>query len=308
MDSLGSTAPVAKRDAANRLAHRLSDAHCCIAASAPAGDEIGFICSTFVRYTLPHRKPPGHTFERRDGLRVITFMSPPHIGLPSGKVPRLLLIHLTTQAVRTRERDIDLCASMSSLMKLVGERVTGGAHGTVGRFKDQVLRTISMTATTSLDTADTSHLQNAPMADEFFISWTALSNDNRSGLPAKIRLGERIFNEMLTKAVPIDLRAVRAVRQSPLALDLYNWSTYRTYRMHRLPPGRPVHIPWAGLRQQFGSAYKSESDFKIAFKSALKQVQLVYPALRCEARDSHFVLHHSPTSVAAAATRRAADS
>ena len=108
VDGLGSTASTGRRDAASRLAHRLSDAHCRIAASAPIGDEIGFVCSTFVRYTLPHRKPPGHTFERGDGSRLITFMSPPHIGLPYGKVPRLLLIHLTTQAVCTGQRDIDL--------------------------------------------------------------------------------------------------------------------------------------------------------------------------------------------------------
>lgn len=303
MDDFEPDVETAKRDAASRLAHRLSDAHCSIAASAPAGDEIGFIGSTFVRYTLPHRKPPGHTFERRDGSRVITFMSPPHIGLPYGKVPRLLLIHLTTQAVRTRQRDIDLGVSMSSLMRLVGETVTGGANGSVGAFKDQVLRTVSMTATTSLDTAEASQLQNAPLADEFEISWTALSSDKRSGLPAKIRLGERIFEEMLDSAVPLDMRAVRAVRQSPLAMDLYSWFTFR---MHRFRTDRPVQIPWADLQKQFGSAYRFESDFRIAFRSALKQVQLVYPALRCAARDSHLVVHRSPTSVSAVARRSAA--
>ena len=190
------------------------------------------------------------------------------------------------------------------LMKLIGETVTGGANGSVGAFKDQVLRTVSMTATTSLDTADASHLQNAPLADEFVISWAALGPGNLSGLPTKIRLGERIFNEMRSSAVPLDMRAVSAIRQSPLALDLYSWTTFR---IHRLRTSQPAHIPWAGLRAQFGSAYKSESDFKIAFRLALQQVQMVYPTLRCEARENHFILHRSPTSVGAAAARRAAE-
>jgi len=87
-----------------------------------------------------------------------------------------------------------------------------------------------------------------------------------------------------------------------MALDLYFWLTYRSHRPIR---SSGAHIPWAGLREQFGSCYKDQSDFQSAFKSALRQVQLVYPTLRCEALESHFVLYRSPTSVAATAVRQA---
>ena len=303
MDDFDPHVAAAKPDPASRLAHRLADAHCRISASAPTGDQIAFMCSSFVRFTLPHRRQLGHSFERCDGARVITFMSPPSIGLPFGKWPRLLLIYLTTQAVRTRQRDIDLSTSMSSFMKCLGASVTGGATGSIATFKDQLLRTASMSATLSHIAPDTARLQNAPVADEFAVSWNVVGTDGRSGLPARIRLGERIFNEMLTAAVPLDMRSVSAIQQSPLALDLYSWLTFRA---HRLRPGSSASIPWADLRKQFGSAYREQSDFKIAFMSALRQVQLVYPALRCAARDAYFVLNYSPTSIAPSAARGAA--
>jgi len=266
------------------------------------GDEIVFLGSSFVRFTLPHRNQLAHAFERRDGDRVITFMSPPSVGLPYGKWPRLLLIFLTTEAVRTRSRDIVLGASMSSFMKSLGVTVTGGANGSIRAFKDQLLRTASMFASLSQHTDEATRLQNLPMADEFTISWVIVGTDSRSGLPAKIRLGERIFEQMLKSAVPLDQRAVKAIQQSPMALDLYFWLTYRSHRPIR---SSGAHIPWAGLREQFGSCYKDQSDFQSAFKSALRQVQLVYPTLRCEALESHFVLYRSPTSVAATAVRQA---
>lgn len=67
--------------------------------------------------------------------------------------------------------------------------------------------------------------------------------------------------------------------------------SWLTYRAHRLRPGSSASIPWADLQKQFGSAYREQSDFKIAFESALKQVQWVYPARRCAARDAYFVLN-----------------
>lgn len=247
--------PISAR--ATRLIERLAEAHCVISAAAPAGDEIAFMCSSFVRFTLPHRQPPSHVFERRDGPRIITFNSAPHIGLPFGIWPRVLLIYLTTQAVRTSERDIDLGSSMSSFMKSLGASVTGGAYGSVRPFQEQLLRLASMSVVLSEIAPDIARLQNLPVADELEISWIVVGTDSRSGLPSKIRLGERIFDEMQKSAVPLDMRAVRAIRQSPLALDLYSWITFR---MYRLRTSRSVHIPWAGLRQQFGSAYKSEPD------------------------------------------------
>ncbi len=277
-----------------RKFERLVDAHCQISASLPAGDEIGFLCSDFVRFSLPHRAIDTNVFERCDGDRLTTFMSPPSIGIPFGKWPRLFMIFLTTAAVRSRERDIDLAGSMSTFMKSLGTPVTGGQTGSIRPFKNQLIRTLSLTSTVTIAKKGEVRLRNSPVADRFEVHWAVVQTDQRTGLPSKVRLGERMFNQMLKSAVPLDMRAVRALQQSPLSLDLYAWTTFRA---HALPATHPTRIDWSSLKEQFGAGYKSQSDFAIAVRSAIAQVQMVYPKLLCEATGSHFVIHRSEPSV-----------
>lgn len=273
---------------------RLVNASCDIAAAPPTGDEIGFLCSDFVRFSLPHRAIGENFFERHDGDMMTTFMCPPGIGMPYGKWPRLLLIFLTTAAVRTRAREIDLASSMSEFMKSLCSTVTGGTNGSIRPFKNQLIRTLSLTSTVSIVEKVQARLRNAPVADEFEVHWAVVQTDQKSGLPSKVRLGERMFDQMLKSAVPLDMRAVRALQQSPLSLDLYAWSTFRA---HALPASHATRIGWASFKKQFGAGYKTQSDFKIAVRSAIAQVQMVYPMLRCDAAGSHFVIHRSAPSV-----------
>ena len=44
-----------------------------------------------------------------------------------------------------------------------------------------------------------------------------------------IELGEDFFNEIIRCPIPIDLNTLRAMKRSPLGLDLYLWLTYRTF-------------------------------------------------------------------------------
>ncbi|MGH8305788.1 MAG: replication protein RepA, partial [Steroidobacteraceae bacterium] len=56
-----------------------------------------------------------------------------------------------------------------------------------------------------------------------------------------------------TSPVPIDMRAMKALKRSPLALDIYFWLTYRlSYLRHARV------IPWAALQLQFGSSYGTD--------------------------------------------------
>lgn len=277
-----------------RKFERLYAANSEIEASLPAGDDIGFLCSDFVRFTLPHRAIAEHAFEREDGKRLLTYMAPPTVGLPYGKWPRLVLIYLTTQAVRTRSREIDLGVSMSRFMKSLGAQVTGGPTGSIRQFKQQLIRTAALTWNLSEMTDRRALVNNALLVDELEVNWIVICTDQKSGLPSRVRLGERIFSQMLASAVPLDMRAVRAIQQSPLAMDLYAWLTFRA---RAAPSTHATRIGWASLKKQFGGGYNSESDFKIAVQSALAKVLMVYPELSCEATQSHFVIRRSKPSV-----------
>ena len=301
MNDQGAKGRPVGRGVGTRLAHRLSDAHCRIVDSEPKRDEIAYLCSDFIRHTLPHRQCASNTFERRNGEDAITLMAPPTIGLPYGRWPRTILSFLTTQAVRTNSREIDLGPSLSGFLKSLGAHSTGGATGTIRAFKLQAVRTLAMSVTLSRLDEVRAQLQNSPVADNFEIAWAGISTDRRSVLPARVCLGERIFHRMVTSAVPLDLRAVRALQQSPMSFDLYAWLTYRAYR---LPASHATLIAWEGLQAQFGAGYADQSDFKIAFRQALSRVKMVYPTIRCQMTDGHLVMHRSPPSVRHAPSRR----
>ena len=269
----------------------------------PNPNEILFLASSLLRFTLPHRRPVENTFCRRDGALTVSFLAPRDIGLPFGRWPRLILIYLTTQAVRTRSRDIQLDRSMKSFMRIFGIAATGGSNGSIRQFKEQLLKTASMSAVISNVSDEAASLLNRPLADQYTLRWDAICANQGDKQPAMIRLGERVYDEMIKSAVPLDARAIKALQQSPLALDLYCWLTYRVHGIVRT-----TKIPLEDFRNQFGVSYTANADFRRAFAGAISEVVRVYPRLNCQLLDTHLQLMKSETSVPSAkvAGRRSA--
>ena len=55
-----------------------------------------------------------------------------------------------------------------------------------------------------------------------------------------IELGEKFFNEILACPVPLDMNVLKAMKRSPLGLDLYLWLTYRLFGLAE--PFSYVHV------------------------------------------------------------------
>ena len=51
--------------------------------------------------------------------------------------------------------------------------------------------------------------------------------DEPSLWESKIYLGEAFFNEIIRHPVPLDMNILKAMKRSPLGLDLYLWAVYR---------------------------------------------------------------------------------
>ena len=76
------------------------------------------------------------------------------------------------------------------------------------------------------------------------------------------------------------MRALKVLKKSPLALDLYAWSTYTAYQTQKNWQSRS--ISWELLHEQFGAEYKSIKEFSRNAWMALRKVQSVYPELSIE--------------------------
>ncbi|MFN9732408.1 MAG: replication protein RepA, partial [Pseudomonadota bacterium] len=193
------------------------------AEEAQEAGAIGFMARAMVQATLPHRRVAGPVFERKNGAFRLTLLAPPETGLPYGTVPRLLLAWLTTEAVRTRERELVLGESMSGFMRELGLVPTGGRWGSITRLKDQTTRLFASTVSAVYKDGEQTRLLNRSIADEATLWWHPKS-PNQAGLwQSTVLLSEPFFREMIERPVPVDMRALKALKRSPLALDAYVW-------------------------------------------------------------------------------------
>ena len=95
-----------------------------------------------------------------------------------------------------------------------------------------------------------------------------------------IELGEKFFKAILAAPVPLDMRALKALKRSPLALDLYAWLTYEAYRAHKSGKGR--FVAWKLLAEQIGTDTPRVTNFQQKAVATLRKYLGALP--RPEAR------------------------
>ena len=233
----------------------------------------GFLARAMVQATLPHKKVAGNEFERKNGAYTLHLLAPAKVGLPYGTVPRLLLAWLTTEAVRTQNRELFLGDSLSHFMHELDMVPTGGRWGSITRLKDQTARLFASTVSATYADKQSHTEAGFRLADRSTLWWDAKAPEQAGLWESSVKLSETFFNEVIAHPIPVDMRAIRALKKSPLALDIYAWMTYRASYATK-----PSEIPWQALAMQFGSDYRQIRDFKAAFIDALRKVYTVYAA------------------------------
>lgn len=262
---------------------------------------VGYMARALVQATMPHSKPKDPIFVRENGGFTMALFGNPKVGLPYGSVPRLVLSWLTTEAVRTKERQIILGNNLSDFMRELDLVPTGGRWGTITRLRDQMTRLFGSTISCSYTDERLHNGQNLiaggnlQIAEKYNVWWTPKSPDEISLFESTVLLSQQFFNEVTQNPVPIDQRALKILRKSPMALDQYCWLTYRMFSLKK-----PTLIPWNALQMQFGAEYSRDRDFKAAFLKQMKKVHMVYPEAKVEEdlKGIGLLLRPSPTHVA----------
>lgn len=290
---------------------------------AKSAGQLGYMTRAFVLGSMPYKDPKADVYTRKNGNFRLRIVAGYEGGIPYGVYPRLLISWITTEAVLTQSPYIRLGDSLSGFLRDVLEiRATGGHNGTHKRVNEQVKRTfgamISASVTGAGNQAGKLQLRNITIADALQFDerdlkldpnassdtdqeeneaspentlWVPQSADTAGQWRSTVKLSENFYRECISSPVPIDRRAIMALRRSPLAMDLYTWLSYRFSYMDR----QSAPIPWASLMGQFGSNYNSDDgqaarDFKRNFLQALKLVQEVYPGANVGIENNGLVL------------------
>lgn len=261
---------------------------------------LGFTARSMAQATMPHSKPKENEFIRRAGNITLMMQGSMTSGLPYGSYPRLLLAWLTTEAIQKQSREIEMGASLSDFMRRLEIVPTGGRWGSITRLKDQVQRLFGARIIISRDDQNVFAMESYEIASKAELWWMPNNQlatlDQYTLFESYVLLGENFYNEIIENPVPVDIRALYALKKSPMALDIYTWLTYRVSYLRR-----PVMIPIEGLMGQFGASYpvgtaRGRADFKKKFNVALKAVLGVYD-VNVQWHGQQLLIKPSPTHV-----------
>lgn len=236
---------------------------------------LGYMARVLVQATMPHSNPGGFVFERTNGKFSLAISGHPKIGLPYGTYPRLLLSWLVTEAVRTKTPELILGKSLSRFMSELGLISSGGRWGTISRLGDQMKRLFSASISCVYEDKSKSSGMGFNIAKEYNLWWDPKNPEQADFWQSTVTLGQDFFNEVVDRPVPIDLRAIKLLKTSSMALDLYCWLTYRLCYLKN-----QTEIPWGLLQNQFGADYANTKQGRYEFKrqllNQLKKVSVIY--------------------------------
>ena len=264
--------------------NRILDAAAEIYGDDPA--DLRYLHVVLAQCGLPYREPETSLqfYEKKNG-RTSLILTPGVLldpktrkasmqGIPYGAKPRLLMIHLCTEAKLRKSPEVEVAHSMSAFMQDLGMAVTGGKTGSIGRFKEQLNRLAATRMQLLFEDDDKVSMVNASSPISRYDVWFPKNPTQRMLWPTTVTLSTEFYDSLMGQnALPLDARAIRALQQSAMALDVYTWLAHR---LCRVPKDRPAAISWMALQAQFGPQYGDRYKYRQDFKEALGKVLAVY--------------------------------
>ena len=226
--------------------YRLVDQVDALVRASETDPETGFMARWLMLCSLP-RSNPGQRKEyvRRNGPYTLVMTAGHPYKLPFGNLPRLLAAWVCTEAVRTQSRVLVLGHSLSGFMRKLDIYCSSGA--TYARLQNQMNRFFNAQVRVVYKHEHGEMYIASPITDEGELWWNANHPDVPTLWESTIRLGEKFFEEIMRHPVPLDLNTLKALKRSPLGLDLYMWLVYRTFNLDA-----SLRLSWPTLYRQFG--------------------------------------------------------
>jgi hypothetical protein len=209
--------------------------------------------------------------------------------IPYGALPRLALAHVSSYAVRNKTKEIPIGDSASQFLDLMG-------MGDDGRRYASLRKQMHALAACRLQIGYKGRTFSGQAVEQFDAWLGNKDNGQRALWPGLMVLSDHFYGSLLESAVPLDKRALHALKGSALALDVYAWLAHRLHRIE----GRGVILHWKSLREQFAQEYTgkdADKNFKDAFVPQLKKVLAVYPQAKVKQVTGGLLLLGSPPPI-----------
>lgn len=248
----------------------------------PSPDNLRYMPTPLAICGLPYKAlPAGETeFERKQGRMAVTvtagkLRSPDgqriQQPIPYGPKARLIMAHLSTEALRNNSPVVETSETLSGFMRDMGFEPRGGRNGNIEPFKEQLraLAACRMEIST-WDGKRSGQIDVKPLQKVEL--WFPENPDQKTLWPTTIAFSEDFYRELKNHALPIDVRVLRALSNSARRLDLMLWVTYRITRLQT-----KLVLDWKPLKDQFGEGYTRDRAFKEAFLEDVAALKEIFP-------------------------------
>ena len=255
--------------------------------------DAAYMAREMILCTLPHDDPGDVPSWCREAHGAKLFIQPgldkkgKPLGMPYGTLPRLLLFWLIGEMKRKNTRKIWLTGSegeptsLASFMRELDlNPKNGGERSDTFRLKEAMTRLFAARIILLSQVTDewgrTVHERASYQVAQKEMLWWDGDRLTQEGLmPAHVLMGQEFFEAVIETAVPCDTRAIRGLKNSSLALDLYAMLNY-------FGANQPRDMDWVELERRLGCDYADRKDLKKKVKAALPKVLHVHPGLRAE--------------------------
>ncbi len=250
----------------------------------PSPDNLRYMPTPLAICGLPYKALPAGEieFERRQGRMAVTVTAGKlrapdgqrvQQPVPYGPKARLIMAHLSTEALRNNSPIVETSETLSGFMRDMGFEPRGGRNGNIEPFKEQLraLAACRMEIST-WDGKRSGQIDVKPLQKVEL--WFPEHADQQSLWPTTIAFSEDFYRELKSHALPIDVRVLRALSNSARRLDLMLWVTYRITRLDT-----HLVLDWKPLKSQFGEGYTRDRDFRAALVDDVAALKDIFPKL-----------------------------
>lgn len=266
----------------------------------PEIESIDFLHSILCQVSMPRKQVKERIFERVNGNAIIRLESGSlfngekfiDMPLPYGTKPRLIMMYISSQAIKNRSRTIEIGRSIREFLLTLGINTNGGPRGGYTTFKKQMESLAACRMMLGIAFSDRNITINTQPITRFE-AWSK-NNEHPKTWPGVLELSQEFYETLHNHAVPLDHRAIAAIKHSALALDVYTWLAHRLCRINKK---NGVKVSWQNLKEQFGQEYANIKDFKKEFNTALIQARSVYHKAKIEKISGGFCLQSSPSPI-----------
>lgn len=278
--------------------NKLIDAATDIVMTPPSGEDMAFTHAVLCQVGLPRSKVNGREFMRQSGSAWINVQAgmldegkgPVPQPIPYGAMPRLALAWVSSYAKRFSTQEIPIGDSAAEFLRLMNLDEDGRRYATL-RKQMHALATCRLQMGYKGRT-----LPNMAPVKQFDAWLSDKDKQQRALWPGVMVLTDDYYASLMESAVPLDNRALHALKGSALALDVYAWLAHRLHRIE----GKGVVLHWKSLREQFAQEYKGkdpDKDFKKEFLPVLRKVLAVYPRANVKQVTGGLLLLGSPPPI-----------